>query len=35
MVSRNEKTYLNQMSDGLFDPKKHMNLYKPKPRGIL
>ncbi|CDW80070.1 UNKNOWN [Stylonychia lemnae] len=35
MVSRNEKSQQNQMSDGLFDPQRHMNLYKPKPRGIL
>eukprot|EP00347_Sterkiella_histriomuscorum_P003218 403365139 len=36
-LSRDEKAYqpTQKMSDSLFSTEKHINLYKPKPRGIL
>jgi hypothetical protein len=34
-VPRDDKMYKNNMSDPIFDRDKHLNVYKPKPKGIL
>ena len=34
-LPRNDNAYMFNMSDALFDRDKHLNLYKPKPKGIL
>ena len=34
-LPRNEAAYVANMSEPLFDREKHLNLTKPKPKGIL